>query len=188
MAKVLTFPLEDNGAILSKDFLYRYKLTRRVNTGNDKIAWIMLNPSKADALLDDATIRRVCRFSRSWGFSLVEVYNLFAFRATNPANLWKVPDPIGPVNMEYLKAIPRDVRIVAAWGNVGASSAKRFGCYETWKTQVAEVKKLLTARGCVCLGLTRDGHPKHPLRLSAFTRCIDFLWGYEGDTTIASVY
>src|SRR5687768_14824465 len=67
---------------------YRYNLTRLWDARLIRVCWVMLNPSTADQHEDDATIRRCIGFSRSWGAGALTVVNLFAFRATQPRDLW----------------------------------------------------------------------------------------------------
>lgn len=89
-----------SAAIISPDGVYRYTLERVVNAqpaGNirDRLCWVMLNPSSADAELDDPTIRRVKRFTADAGYSDLIVVNLFALRATSPDELLRHPAPRG---------------------------------------------------------------------------------------------
>lgn len=51
----------------------------------------MLNPSTADAEIDDPTITRCIGFAKSWGFGGLMVGNLWAYRATDPKELKKIP-------------------------------------------------------------------------------------------------
>ena len=67
-------------ARLSDDGRFRYYLTRRWGEG-PALGWVMLNPSTADATTDDATIRRVLRFTEAAGYHALEVVNLYAWRA-----------------------------------------------------------------------------------------------------------
>ncbi|WP_079456112.1 DUF1643 domain-containing protein [Pseudomonas aeruginosa] len=91
---------------------------------------------------------------KAWGCNGIAVVNLYALRATNPADLWKHDDPIGPDNDWHLRAIAREYTdIVCAWG----ANAK--------PERVEAVTSILTAAGgrLWCLGTTKDGHPRHPL-------------------------
>ncbi|MGH3977119.1 MAG: DUF1643 domain-containing protein, partial [Pseudonocardiaceae bacterium] len=108
-------------AVLSGCGRYRYQLTRTWDPGQQRATFIMLNPSTADAADDDPTIRRCTSYARSWGLGGLMVVNLYAYRATDPADLWKVDDPVGPDNDDHLRAVlaaATDVGapVVAAWG------------------------------------------------------------------------
>ena len=105
------------GAELSEDGIYRYSLTRCWDEQLPTILWVMLNPSRADASRDDNTITRCINFSRSWGYGSLEVGNLFALRTPNPIELMGHPDPVGPLNDEWLKRmVGRCDMVIAAWG------------------------------------------------------------------------
>jgi hypothetical protein len=71
----------EKDALIDKTETYRYWLLRRwgQNLGN-LINFVMLNPSKADADIDDNTIRRCISFAKKWGFDGIYITNLFAFR------------------------------------------------------------------------------------------------------------
>jgi hypothetical protein len=148
-------------AVISPDGRYRYLLTRRVGPGRDSATFIMLNPSTADATADDPTIRKCIGFSRRWRCGVLRVVNLFAFRATEPGRLKAAADPIGPANLRWvLRAVRSAERsrgrstVVCAWGVHGA-----------FQDQDIAILRLLQARAfrVVALGLTKDGHPRHPL-------------------------
>jgi hypothetical protein len=145
---------------------YRYWLTRVWDKSKPVVAWIMLNPSTADALVDDPTIRRCMGFARAWGAGGIYVANLFAFRASNPCDLWKASDPVGPNNNPPIYAHTHGMRIVAAWG-----------CQNGIGARVREVLKFLDGRQLECLGVTKDGHPRHPLYMAANTLPIPFPTG-----------
>ena len=107
----------DNGAELSDCGLYRYLLTRTWDAQCERVVFIGLNPSTADATEDDPTIRRIIGFARSWGYGGVDMLNLFAFRATDPSDLKAAVDPVGPKNDRYLaEYTSRSHATVAAWG------------------------------------------------------------------------
>lgn len=136
---------------------YRYSLTRRWQDG-PCLAFIMLNPSTADASVDDATIRKCIGFAKKFGYSAIEVANLFAFRATKPRDMLAAADPVGPLNDTVLLGlIQRNHRIICAWGGNASKS-----------TRPAEVLNMLRAHKVEthCLHVTKDGAPGHPLMLS----------------------
>lgn len=138
-------------AFLSRDGVYRYRLGRRWGTGPYAL-FIMLNPSTADAMIDDPTIRRCIGFAKREGCGGLFVGNLFAYRATRPEHLVFAEDPEGPENTRHLKAMIRDPHVelrVAAWG---AHPQVNRAC-----------DPLPLAFDWKCLGRTQAGHPRHPL-------------------------
>ena len=142
-------------AVLSEDRAYRYQLTRAWGSSGTHVTWIMLNPSTADALADDNTIRRCTAFTKAWGFDGLIVVNLFALRATSPRALREAADPIGPDCDHFIHASVHPwSEVVVAWG------AHPFA-----HRRAIEVMEIVTGRAgaASCLGVTRDGHPRHPL-------------------------
>lgn len=145
------------GAIISTCGLYRYVLTRGAdlfNTQRMPALFVMLNPSTADATIDDPTIRRCMGFSKKWDCAGLTVVNLYALRATKPKELWEAKDPVGPDNETNLRLqliIHGDA--VCAWGN----NAKQWRVNEFLKL-ASELETRLW-----CFGLTKAGQPKHPL-------------------------
>lgn len=142
-------------AILSVDGRYRYTLTREWDDSLSKLVFVMLNPSTADAELDDPTIRRCIGFAKREGFGGLRVVNLYAYRATDPRELKRCIDPVGPDNDMYLTMVFADAPVVvAAWG-VNADSYR-----------VRQVRKMLGDTPILCLGATKAGHPQHPLYIA----------------------
>ena len=123
------------------------------------MTFIMLNPSTADALVDDPTIRRCIGFAKAWGHGGLVVVNLYAFRATNPLDLLCAADPIGPANgLTVLDVLVNfSSRVIAAWG------ASPFGVPPFFRD-------LFTGMKLECLGRTQEGHPRHPLYVAASTK------------------
>ncbi len=159
-------------AVISPDGAYRYELVRRWGRGDSVVVFVMLNPSTADARKDDATIRRCMGFARQWGHDALVVVNLFAFRATDPANLAAVNDPIGPENDAYIrKACQQASRIVCAWGAHPIVDARQKAVLS------------LIAAEVECLGLTAAGRPRHPLYLASDTQPFQFQLTSEGSLT-----
>lgn len=123
--------------------------------------FIGLNPSTADHRVDDRTIRRCVRFARSWGFGELAVANLFALRTSSPNVLRCASDPVGPRNDGWLgRLISEADEVVLAWGD--------HGSYR----QRDRVVLSMVERPC-CLGLSKLGHPRHPLYLRATTKLRD---------------
>jgi hypothetical protein len=151
-------------AVISDDRKYRYLLSRPpVSKYPDKgtALFIMLNPSTADAELDDPTIRRCRGFAEHWGCNGIVVANLYALRATNPKELWSSDDPVGGLNDMYLRNLAKEYETVvfAFGGNAKLDRVKQV--YEIFKN-----------RYILCLGVTKDGMPKHPLYLKGDTPLI----------------
>lgn len=149
-------------AALSPCLRYRYVLIREWSP-KPKLAWIMLNPSTADDKRDDPTIRVCIGRALRMNAGGIIVVNLFALRATNPEALWKASDPVGPSNDKYIQREiidrPFDFKplaVIAAWGNYGDF----LGRDKVVRSMLAKHKVYLHN-----LGLTGDGHPRHPLRI-----------------------
>lgn len=146
-------------ASFSRDRRYRYRLGRRWGDG-PLVAWVMLNPSTADATVDDPTIRRCIAFSRDWGFGALVAVNLFALRSPDPRALLREPDPVGPRAQRPLRAALREADlVVAGWGNAPLA-------HPALLDRALQVRWMLPA-GAVCLGLTGPGQPRHPLYVPA---------------------
>jgi hypothetical protein len=153
------------GAIFDAGGRYRYALWRTWSNDYPRIAFIMLNPSTADEQRDDPTIRRCIGFARAWQFGSVEVVNLFAYRATDAKELLKVDDPVGEENNRFLiQAVERCSTVVVGWGTGG-----------TLLGRDRQVMELLAGRQDVhCLGVTKDGQPRHPLYVKGDTGLVLF--------------
>lgn len=169
----MTTPPMLKSATISPDGKYRYDLTR-FWAGAPPVLWCMLNPSTADADIDDPTIRRVIRFTRDNmpDAGGVVVVNLYALRATRPVHL--LDDraaSLGPANRSTINAwlAGRPLAgVVCAWGAWHATqNAKQYG------NSIARInfEGLADRVGHrpVCLGTTRAGAPKHPLYVPAST-------------------
>ncbi|NEQ99153.1 MAG: DUF1643 domain-containing protein [Cyanothece sp. SIO2G6] len=164
-----------SGAIFSSCNCYRYGLWRRWDFEQPLLLFIGLNPSTADAVTNDPTIRRCIGFARSWGYGGMMVTNLFAYRATRPQELRQVTDPIGPETDEWIVRLCQcvvdstwsittrsittshsDTRVMAIWGNAGAW----WGRDRTILNLIRPIIPQL-----YCLSVTKRGQPAHPLYL-----------------------
>jgi len=148
-----------SSAVISECGSYRYRLERVWEAEKERVAFIMLNPSTADASQDDPTIRRCIGFAKAWGFGGLIVGNLFALRSTDPKALYGHNDPVGPENDEYLRRIAqRAETVVCAWGTHGALNGRGV-----------HVANLLDNYNLAALKLTASGHPGHPLYVASST-------------------
>jgi hypothetical protein len=130
---------------------YRYALWRVWDDSKPYVMFIGLNPSTADETQDDPTIRRCIGYSKGWGFGGLCMVNLFAFRATEPANMMSANSPIGSKNDVWIQQFANDAGlIVAAWGNDGTFMGRS-------KLVLDMIPDLM------CLKINKTGEPAHPL-------------------------
>jgi hypothetical protein len=109
-----------NTAHLSACRNYRYALWRSWDEAKPWVMFIGLNPSTADETTDDPTLTRCINYAKAWGYGGVCMANLFAYRATEPANMKAASNPIGVDNNAWLiKLATQAALVVAAWGNDG---------------------------------------------------------------------
>ena len=149
-------------ATLSPCGHYRYWLERRWDERLDYVNFVMLNPSTADAEIDDPTIRKCIGFAKRWGYGGLHVVNLFALRSTDPDALYSHADPIGPDNEAFIDAGRLSApKTIVAWGKHGKIHGR--------------AEKLLPKLGPVfALMLNADGSPRHPLYVPYDTTPVPF--------------
>jgi len=163
----------DRSACFDETGKYRYRLDRRWFEFGRSVCFIMLNPSTADAFKEDPTIRRCIGFAKRLGCSAMSVVNLFGLRATEPKELKRADDPVGERNDYYIRAaIEAASMVICAWGvHVGSSGRDR---------EVCDI--LQHFRGPIyTFGVTKAGHPKHPLYLPADSELQRFEYGTSWD-------
>ena len=147
-----------SGATLSTCRRYRYALWRIWEETKPTVLFVGLNPSTADEQIDDPTLIRCMNYAKSWGYGGVMMGNLFAYRATDPKELFKTTEPIGEENNTWLKNLASEADlVVAAWGNMGTHLGRS-----------QEVISFLP--NLLCLKLNKSGEPAHPLYLKADLR------------------
>lgn len=139
---------------------HRFTLYREWLGTGGTVNFIMLNPSTADDTFDDPTIRKCIGFAKRWGYSRLSVTNLYAFRATDPKDLYEL------ARVDYAKAVGEnnDAHIIreakaaklicAAWGNHGALYGRNDDV----------INRVLQDFSPYCIGFTKDRHPLHPSR------------------------
>lgn len=157
------------GAIISDDAVHRYELWRVWGSyWTRRMLFVMLNPSTADANVDDPTIRRCMGFARREGCEGIDVVNLFSKRVTRPVHLFEGVDPEGPGNLGFVRrhveqAGRRRHPVVVAWGAHGfAQNSDAYDWLSKQKTAL------------LCLGTTKDGSPRHPLYVKGDTPLTSF--------------
>ena len=149
-------------ALFSKDRIYRYALWRTWDESKPKVLFVGLNPSTADEIQDDPTIRRCIRYSKDWGYGGYIMGNIFAYRSTDPKKLLDIDDPIGPKNDFWLKKLNKEASLtIGAWGNHGKILDRGSQINQMFKT-------------FHCLKITKEGFPSHPLYLSSKLKPILF--------------
>jgi hypothetical protein len=148
-------------AIFSEDRKYRYALIRIWDEEKPKIMFIGLNPSTANENQNDPTIRRVISFAKGWGYGGVYMLNLFAIVSSKPEILLTCENTVGE-NDNYLEMFgSKSKDILFAWGNFKeAQQRAKIVCEKFDKA--------------VCLGLNKNGTPKHPLYVPAKINQINF--------------
>jgi hypothetical protein len=165
-------------AVISQCGSYRYHLRREIGSGLGAATFVMLNPSMADAEVDNPTVRKCLGFALRWGCAELQVVNLFAIRATAPADVRKADDPVGLENRKWVTHAIIKARcdqivgpVVCAWGMHGS-----------YMDQDRTVLRWIEGR-CqpMCLGMTKDGHPRHPL----YVPYSEELMAFEGRKIIA---
>lgn len=161
-------------ARFNEDKTHRYFLSRIWDDKLSKVLFIGLNPSTADGLEDDHTVRRLISFARDWGFGGFYLVNTYSFKATEPKDL-----------IAHIRTIPKDQLKKEYRDNLTFIKLYATVCPQIvycWGTNIPEgnmanmmLDKLMRlTKGAYCFGLTKDGYPKHPLFLAGTTELIKF--------------
>jgi hypothetical protein len=154
------------GAQFSFDHRYRYSLWRLWDDSKPAVMFIGLNPSVADALTDDMTVRKCSGFAKRWEFGGIYICNLYSFVATHPQDLVETEYPLGPFTDDFIRrASESSDCIVACWGALESRYRSRMN----WNTRIATVRELIR-QPLMCLGTTADGSPRHPSRIGYDTQ------------------
>lgn len=134
--------------------------------GPHKMGWCMLNPSTASATRPDPTSDKVLEFSRRFMYDGACIANVYDFRTPYPKALWYPGN--GAIcsvkNTYYLEALASLPLVVVAWGNEAAPA------------DVARTLAILRKPGrpLYCLGMNKNGSPKHPLYLPFDTKLVEY--------------
>ena len=153
-----------SSAVLSECGLYRYRLDRNVcepYEGSKVFAFFGVNPSTADATLDDATVRKWRGFTLRNGGHKFIVGNVFSYRATDVRELGKVDIHIGPDHFNHIDQIMAEADVlVPCWGDSGKVPKHLRGMMGLLLLGLRD-----SGKPVMLFGLTKSGDPKHPLML-----------------------
>jgi hypothetical protein len=150
-------------AVISDDGKYRYFISRTWGSDRKVVTFIGLNPSTADAKQNDPTVLKCIRFAKSWDATKLLMVNLFAYRSSNPRDLWRVANPVGADNDGWiLRAVEEADIVVAAWGNNGSYIGRANEVAKRFHGQLRALR------------VTKQGMPGHPLYIPAETKLIRY--------------
>lgn len=149
---------EQSGATFSDCDRYRYRLWRVWDDSKPKLCFVMLNPSTATHEVLDPTVSRCKKRAETLGYGGLEVVNIFALRSTDPKELYRVDDPVGPKNItSIIDAVEDSAIAICAWGTHGkfmyAGNIIKHALRNTHSSKIHYLK------------LNSDGSPAHPLYL-----------------------
>lgn len=162
---------------------YRYTLARvwNVSPVPKMLGVTALNPSRADAEVDDPTVLKLVSFGKQWGFDGYLLTNLWPFRATDPDDLFSFRgDIVEAGTRDLLIRCFADLKVkevCCCWG----TNAKK-----AWREKILErgdsIRRAFIAAGLKlsCLGRNQDGTPKHPLYISLSTARLPYMEAYSG--------
>jgi len=166
------------GAVLSErphsraEPLRRYLLWRIWKPDAPRALFIGLNPSTADAMKDDPTVRKLAGFTRREGAGGFELVNLISERATDPSDVHGDPEP-EEADRYIEAALQRCSIVVAVWGE-GSKLCKRARDLALERDAFVTVAAESAGRDLLCLGVTKGGQPRHPLYLAGDTKLESF--------------
>lgn len=152
----------ERGATFSDDRKYRYKLYRIWDIRKPYAIFVGLNPSKGDEKNDSRTIKKVMDIARLNGYGGIIMINLFGLVSPDPTKLIKHPDVMGE-NLLFLMEMARTKNdVIFCWGYLPSGGLKPY-LFNTRLFPIAH-----------CLGINKDGSPKHPLFLKSDTKIIRY--------------
>ncbi len=149
-------------AYFSKDRKFRYWLLRVWDESLAIMGNVGANPSTAEEVVNDPTIRKDVGFAQRLGYGGLLKLNVGGYRATDPKKWYAAPDPYGPENsvahlLEYLEKFKVN-ETALAWG-------KCVGRFRSRANAIAA-----NIPNAMCFGKNSDGTPRHTLMLSYSTK------------------
>jgi len=161
--------LDRGRAEMSPDGRYRYLLERACRTGTldldrRSLLWVGCNPSTADGMIDDPSVRRMVGFTRDAGYDRLVLGNVSPYRSPDPLDLRtaEVLEADYARNLEHLADAAREAEAaVLCWGTALP--------FMLWTRAEDVVTTLTDLVPLLCLGRTAAGLPRHPLYVPAKT-------------------
>ena len=144
-----------NGAILDRYRKHRFLLWRFWDDA-PRMIFIGLNPSTANELRDDPTVRRLCGYAQAWGYGGLYACNLFSFITPYPKDLLTETRNHIANTPAIQMALQLSVLTVCGWGD-------GIKAVEQGYSRARVVYELTNSP--MCFGSTSSGNPKHPLYL-----------------------
>lgn len=157
-------------ALFSNCGKFRQVLTREWDDAPKlgTVLFIGMNPSTAAGDVDDPTVFKETKYTRRWGYGRYVKCNVMDHRATKPKMLL-LPNVV-PCSPENMPIIIREARfadiVVLAYGALHKKLA-HYG-----ENVVRELKD--NGIKIHVLGLTKAGHPRHPLYLKDDAELMEF--------------
>jgi len=153
-----------SGAVFDQHRAYRFLLWRFWND-SPRVLFIGLNPSTANEISSDPTIRRCIGFAEKWGYGGMYFCNLYSFVSTDPKAL-SVVEALHGANIPAIQMAQKlAVLTIVAWGD-GVELVKNG------QRVASHVKEIVADP--MCFGLTQKGNPKHPLYLPCSADLVEF--------------
>lgn len=160
-------------AIFSPCGVMRYRLERwRGDRGQPYALWVGMNPSTADAEVNDPTVCREWGFTQRFGLDRMVKVNVSPYRATSPKDMSKALAEL-PFRDEHqhnlitITMLARRASIIVMAHGILPKAIRNHGenIYRGLQYLGAPLR---------CLGTTKDGWPRHPLYVSNATPLVEF--------------
>lgn len=163
------------GAKFSSKGYHRLVLWRVWKRSKGLVCFIGLNPSTADGIEDDATIRRLIGFTKRWGYGGFYIVNLFS----------KVGTKFATVKFSNNLIIKNYDKLIEKYARKSNIVCLMYGDKGTHRNRNEEVYNLLKSFtfDIYCFKVTKKGNPGHPLYLPNCLYPIKYLLHYEKTKT-----
>ena len=136
-------------AKFSKGKKHRYYLSR-IWSENERVVYVLLNPSKANDINNDPTINRLISISKNLGYGGFNVVNLYTLITPFRYKLYEKKRKFSKKNKKLItELIARHKTIIYGWG----------------ATENEPIWLRNLVKNPLCFKVNKNGTPKHPLYL-----------------------